>query len=170
MSNPTTKSIPAAGEHLVAADVPLSIRILRRLNPLILRILQSPLHGLLSRNLLVLHYTGRRTGAPHTLPLSYVTLGEHLYLCTRTTYWWRNLRDGRPVEVVLRGRRVAMIPQVLDPDSGEALDGLRAFLATNPGTGEKLYNVARGGDRRPREDDLRREVLQSVVVRLQRQG
>jgi hypothetical protein len=52
--------------------------------------------------------------------------------------------------------------------SAEALDGLRAFVTRNPGTGELLYNVARGPDGRPVEADLRREILRSVVVRLER--
>lgn len=150
----------------VAADVPLSIRILRRTNPLIVGLLRSPLHGLLSRDLLVLTYSGRRSGTRYTLPLSYVTLRDNLYLCTRTTFWWKNLRDGGDVEVVLRGQAITMTPTVLDPHSTEALDGMRAFLTNNPGTGVKLYNVARGSDGRPDETDLAREVVRSVVVRL----
>jgi hypothetical protein len=159
-------NVSNASPAFVAADVPLSIRLLRRTNPLIVRLLRSPLHGLLSRDLLVLTYSGRRSGTRYTLPLSYVALGDHLYLCTRTTFWWKNLRDGGDVEVVLRGKAVTMTPTVLDPNSDEALRGMRAFLTNNPGTGVKLYNVRRGKDGRPVEEDLQREVVSSVVVRL----
>ena len=44
---------------------------------------------------------------------------------------------------------------------------LRAFLTANPRTGVTLYRVAAPGGR-PAEEDLRREVLRSVVVRLDR--
>jgi hypothetical protein len=159
---------PDAAAPVSDTPVPWSIRLLRRLNPVIIAVLCSPLHGLLSANLLVLGYTGRRTGRRYRLPLSYVERDGRLYLCTRTAFWWRNLRRGRPVELRLRGRDVVATPSILDPSSPEALEGLRAFLTRNPGTGELLYNVPRGPDGRPVEADLRREVLRSVVVRLER--
>jgi deazaflavin-dependent oxidoreductase (nitroreductase family) len=151
-----------------AESLPLAIRLLRRLNPLIAAILRSPLHGLASRNLLLLTYVGAKTGTVRTLPLSYIEVGDELYLCTRSSAWWRNLRGGRPVELRLRGRRVAATPVVVDPQTPEALDALRAFLTVNPKTGAMLYEVRTGKDGRPVENDLRREVLRSVVVRLGR--
>src|SRR5262245_59467687 len=154
-------------EPVINTPVPFAIRVLRRLNPVIVAILRSPLPGLLSRNLLVLTYEGRTTGLRRTLPLSYVALGAHVYLCTRTAFWWRNLRSAKPVELRLRGRRTIATPTVLDPASREALDGLREFLGANARTGALLCKVRAGSDGRPMEDDLRREVLRSVVVRLE---
>jgi hypothetical protein len=62
--------------------VPFAIRVLRRLNPLIAGLLRSPLHGLASRDLLLLTYVGAKTGMRRTLPLSYVEVGGRPYLCT----------------------------------------------------------------------------------------
>ncbi len=166
----TTVSHADHADGLVTEKLPASIRILRRMNPLILALLRSPLHGLLSRNLLVLTYVGQRTGSRRSLPLSYVALGDDLILCTRNWFWWRSLRDGRPVEMDLRGQHTTVTPRILDPGSTEALEGFTAFLTKNPGTGETLYGVARGSDGRPRREDLEREVLRSVVVRLERGG
>jgi hypothetical protein len=159
----TAPAVPSSAERS-AHVVPLPVRILRRLKPVIVAILGSPLHGLMSRDILLLTWTGRRTGARHTLPLSYVRLGSRLYLCTRPegSKWWLNLRGGTDVDLVLEGRPVRATATVLDRESEEALDGLRAFVTRNPGTGEMLYHVARG----PREADLLREVHASVVVRL----
>ena len=70
----------------------------------------------------------------------------------------------------LRGRAVAAMPVVVEPRSPEALDALRVFLTANAKTGEMLYQVRRGPNGRPSEDDLRREVLRSVVVRLDVEG
>ncbi len=164
MRQPTLSMSPAASR--AATSLPLAIRLLRRLNPLIAAILRSPLHGLVSRNLLALSYVGAKSGRRRTLPLSYVEVGGRLYLCTRSSAWWRNLRAGRAVELRLRGRRVGATPLVVDPRSDEALDALRAFLTANPRTGEMLYDVRTDPTRRPLEDDLRREVPRSVVVRL----
>lgn len=157
---------PQAATTAAEEAVPFAIRVLRRLNPLMMGILRSPLHGLLSGGLLVLEYRGRRSGRELWLPLSYVSHAGNVHLCTRSSKWVSNLRGGADVVAVIRGRRVAMRAEVLDPRSTEAVDALRAFVTANPGTGVKLYNVARGRDGRPVEEDLAREVLQSRVVRL----
>lgn len=149
-----------------AESLPVAIRVLRRLNPAIAWILRSPLHGVMSRNLLLMTYVGAKSGVTRTRPLSYVEVGGRIYLCTRSSAWWRNLRSGRPVDLRFRGRRVAATPVVLDVATPEALDAFRAFLTANPKTGEILYQVRSGRDRRPEDADLRREVLRSIVVRL----
>jgi deazaflavin-dependent oxidoreductase (nitroreductase family) len=129
---------------------------------------RSPLHRLLSRDLLLLTYAGRKSGRPHVVPLSYVEADGRLVLCTRpgVSRWWRNLRPEAPVELRLRGRRCAARAEVLDPASPEALAGLGAFLTRNPRTGEMLYGVRTDAMRRPLDDDLAREVARSVVVRV----
>jgi deazaflavin-dependent oxidoreductase (nitroreductase family) len=150
------------------AAIPLRIRVLRRLNPLVIGVLGSRLHGLASGDILILRVAGRRSGCVYTLPLSYVERDGVLYLCSRPegSVWWRNLVDGADVEITWRGRPTAARARVLVADSVEALDGLRAFLTRNPGTGRLLYNVSTASDGRPNESDLVREVARSVVVRI----
>ncbi|MBI5504967.1 MAG: nitroreductase family deazaflavin-dependent oxidoreductase [Deltaproteobacteria bacterium] len=164
MSTTDTFSSPA-----VSHQVPFSIRVLRGMRPLIAALLASPLHGLLSRDVLLMTWIGRKSSRRYTLPLSYVEQGSKLYLCTRPegSRWWRNLEGGAEVELTLRGRRVSAAATILDADSPEALEGLRAFVSRNPRTGEMLYHVAREGGA-PRESDVRREVASSIVVRLVR--
>jgi deazaflavin-dependent oxidoreductase (nitroreductase family) len=161
----TTRAIT---DSAPAHHVPISIRVLRRLKPLVVALLASPLHGALSRDILLLRWTGRKTGKGYTLPISYVELNGRLYLCTRPegSGWWRNVRAAREVEIRLRGETMTATATVLEPEASEALDGLRAFLTRNPGTGRLLYHVATDDRGKPREDDLEREVLASVVVRL----
>src|SRR5262245_14793144 len=103
------------------APLPLAIRVLRRLNPLIAALLRSPFHRLVSRDLLLLTYVGRRSGRRRTLPLSYVTVGDRLYLCTRSSRWWRSWRPGAPVALVVRGQRITAHPRIVDLDTPEAL-------------------------------------------------
>lgn len=164
----TARSIPSL-KPLAAAPIPLPIRILRRLQPLIAALLASPIHGLLSRDVLLLEYAGRKSGRHYELPLSYVGKGKVVYLCTRPegSQWWRNLKNGADVRVRLRGRTMQARATILDPASAEALEGLRAFLARNPRTGEMLYHVSRGAAGQPDQADLEREVAASVVVRIE---
>jgi hypothetical protein len=69
-------------------------------------LLRSPLHPLVSRQLALITVTGRRTKREHTLPVGYTQDGERLsipVLWPQRKLWWRNLRDGAPVRLRLRG-------------------------------------------------------------------
>jgi len=165
MTMTTTRMTTAApADH----HVPFSIRVLRRLKPVVVAVLRSPVHRVLSRDVLLLHWTRRRSGTHYTLPISYTSIDGRLYLCTRPegSGWWRNVEAARDVAILLRGKRMAAAATVVDPASPEALDALRAFLTRNPGTGRLIYHVETGADGKPRESDLEREVLASIVVRI----
>ena len=87
------------------SNVP-SDRVLHAINPFVAGILRSPFHRLLSRQLMLLTYTGRKTGKRYTIPVGYARDGQAL-LVFSSHPWWRNLGDGTPVEVLLQGRRFA---------------------------------------------------------------
>ena len=58
--------------------------------------LRSPAHRLLSGRLLLLTYTGRRSGTQYTIPVQYVRDGEALLVTVgwpERKLWWRNLRE-----------------------------------------------------------------------------
>jgi len=80
----------------------------RTVNPIVRTVLRSPAHPLLSGHLMLLTVTGRRTGRTFTFPVAYHEDGELLRLnldWPERKRWWRNLRGGAPVAVVLRGTR-----------------------------------------------------------------
>jgi hypothetical protein len=147
-------------------ELPLRIKILRRLNPLMLWILRSPLHGILSAQILVLQYRGRKSGKVYTIPLSYVTLGGHVHCVTRTTAWWKSVVDIPAVTIWLRGNPLVVSAERLPSASPDARAVFRMFLSANPGTARMLYEVRIGQDGKPYETDVDREVLDSVIVRL----
>ena len=82
-------------------------RIMSKLNPAVVWILRSPLHGLLSRGLMLLTVTGRRTGRRYTIPVGYQRHGDLITVLiskARRKNWWRNYLEPRPVELRVRGR------------------------------------------------------------------
>ena len=149
--------------------IPFRIHLLRAANPLTMKLLGSRLHFLLSRDLLVANFRGRKSGKRFAAPLSYVELEGRLYLCTRpeVANWWKNMRDGAPVEIIWRGRPTQARATVLDSASDEAELGFRTFLTHNPGTASMLYNVEIGRDGEPENEEVLREVQQSVIVRIE---
>jgi hypothetical protein len=76
-------------------------------NPIMLWILRSPFHTLLDSSTLAITYTGRKSGKRYTLPVNFVQCGEELLtvsLAKRT--WWRSLRGGAQVSLLLRGEEL----------------------------------------------------------------
>jgi hypothetical protein len=80
----------------------------RTANPVVGAVLRSPLHPLLSRGLALITVTGRRTGRRYTFPVGYREESGRVLINVEwpeRKRWWRNLRDGQQVELLIRGSR-----------------------------------------------------------------
>ncbi len=77
--------------------------LLRLWNPVMHRLLRSPLHWPWSRWFLVIEWTGRKTGRRYRTPVSYVRHDDEV-LITTGDRWWKNLVGGAPVCVWVAGR------------------------------------------------------------------
>src|SRR5688500_17220547 len=81
--------------------------LFRMINPLIKAILRSPMHGLVSKSLLVLTFQGRQTGKVYSMPVGYHRIGDELVVFTNTHRpWYHNFEDGANAMLRLRGRDV----------------------------------------------------------------
>jgi hypothetical protein len=81
----------------------------RVFNPPLVWLLRSPLHWLASGRVMLITYTGRRTGRRIAIPVSYRKSGSEIGVTVGQPWqkqWWKNLTTEAPVELQLRGRRV----------------------------------------------------------------
>jgi deazaflavin-dependent oxidoreductase (nitroreductase family) len=85
-------------------------------------VLRSPFHGLLSNGMMLLTVTGRKTGKKYTTPVGYYREGEYLWVITsRDRTWWRNLRGGAEVGLLLKRKPVTAFAEPdMDEESVEA--------------------------------------------------
>ncbi len=97
---------------------PRPVRILA--NGIATTILRSPWHKLRSNHLLLLTFTGRKSGREFTTPLRYVQEGETLQLIV-VYPWWKNLLGEAMVRVLLRGQMYTGIAEVLPEEAGEVV-------------------------------------------------
>jgi hypothetical protein len=105
-------------------------RIMRAANVPVRLILSLPFPTPLSGNLMLVSYTGRKTGKAYLQPVSYARDGDTL-LTPGGGRWKLNLAGGRPVRLRLRGKNVpARADLVADPAEVERLLGVIA--AENP--------------------------------------
>jgi hypothetical protein len=71
------------------------------LNKLVIFLLHSPLHWLLSNNMLILTFTGRVSGQPLSIPVTYFLSQGKIVIFT-SNRWWKNLRDGARVTILFK--------------------------------------------------------------------
>lgn len=102
-------------------------------NPAIKGLLGSRFAGPLAKALILLRFTGRRSGKIYTTPVGYVRDGDSVVVVTSPTYqWWKNVRDGADVEVRLDGTWRKAHARVLPPDD-PAFDRAVAILVRGRG-------------------------------------
>jgi deazaflavin-dependent oxidoreductase (nitroreductase family) len=106
-------------------------------------VLGLPVATPLSRRLMLVFLTGRRTGKSYRQPVSYVRDGEVL-LTPGGGNWKLNLAEGQAVRVRLGGRDVLARPQIVaDPAEVERL--LAVMTAANPMAG-RFVAIPKGPD------------------------
>ena len=103
---------------------------MRLVNVPMRRILALPFSTPLSKRLMLLYLTGRRSGRSYRQPVSYVQDGDTL-LTPGGGNWKLNLEPGRPERIRLRGRDVTARPDLID-EVDEIDSALMTMTTANP--------------------------------------
>jgi hypothetical protein len=135
--------------------------MLRVANVFLRFLLRSPLHSLLSRNLLLLSYTGRKSGKRYTFPISYSRVGDVVSVFTYRA-WERNLRGGAPVVVEIKRQRFEGLAEVIRDDTPAIASALLTHLQVHPSLA-RGYSVALDAAGQPDPAGVR-QVAQSVAL------
>jgi hypothetical protein len=80
---------------------------LRFVNPMMKMLLRTPFAGPARNQLMVVNFTGRKSGRPYSIPLSAHLIDGNLYAMAAAT-WKNNFRDGAPAQVLHDGKTTAM--------------------------------------------------------------
>ena len=90
-------------------------------NPMMIWLLKSPLHGMISKGVMLVSVTGCKSGKIISTPTNYLRDGDTLWVISwRERMWWRNLRGGAKVRVLLAGKSVEGRGQVVEEETSVA--------------------------------------------------
>lgn len=92
-------------------------RTMRAVNIPMRAVLGLPFPTPLGGNLMLISYTGRRTGKAYRQPVSYARDGDTL-LTPGGGRWTLNLGDRKPVRIRLRGRDIDAVPELVTGPAG----------------------------------------------------
>ena len=96
----TEKSNPITVSHPPDA-------LLRIVNPFMKMLLHTPFAGPARNQLMVVNFTGRKSGRHYSIPLSAHVIDDVLYAMTGAT-WKNNFRDGATAQVLHNGKTTTM--------------------------------------------------------------
>jgi deazaflavin-dependent oxidoreductase (nitroreductase family) len=121
-----TEGSQGEGMTMDRAHAQRRARIMRAVNVPMRAVLGLPVPTPLGASLMLISYTGRKSGKAYRQPVSYVRDGEVL-LTPGGGRWTLNLADEPSIRIRLRGRDVTATPElVTDPAGVEVLLGVIA--------------------------------------------
>jgi deazaflavin-dependent oxidoreductase (nitroreductase family) len=127
-------------------------------------ILRSPFHGAVSDKILLITFTGRRSGKTYSTPVSYTRHNGELLVFTHGT-WWKNLRGGAEVKVRVQGKELQGRAEPIDGDAAAIAEGLALHLRHVPGDA-RFYHVRIDANGVPDAGDIQRAVGGTVMIRI----
>jgi deazaflavin-dependent oxidoreductase (nitroreductase family) len=127
-------------------------------------VLRSPVHGMVSKSLLLITFTGRKSGKTYTTPVSYSQYGDRVYIFTHAG-WWKNLRCGAPVTLHIRGRDLRGLAEPVAEDKQTVAAGLTEHLRKVP-SDARYYGVTFDENKNPRAEEVEQAAQTVVMIRI----
>lgn len=136
----------------------------RLINPLMRTLLRSPLHTLMSGSLMLITYTGNRSGKVYTTPVRYLRTASSIQCFTSPdTKWWRNLRGGAEVTLTIERAERRVFAHVIENDPEKIRESLRHYLTVFP-QDAAYHHVKLRSDNSLVIADLERAAKNAIVV------
>jgi deazaflavin-dependent oxidoreductase (nitroreductase family) len=134
------------------------------INPMMRILLRSPMHSPISESLMLITFTGRKSGRQFTTPVRYVEKGETICCFTSSdTQWWRNLRGGAEVTLRISGKDARCHAEVIENNPQEAKRRLREYLTQYPQDAD-YHDIRLNKDKSLVEADLNAAADHAIVV------
>lgn len=125
--------------------------------------LRTPLYAFMGDTMLIT-VTGRKTGRKYSTPVGFYREGDFLWVMTsRDRSWWRNVKNGANVSLLLKGRTVNGFAQAeLDEKAVEIqlLDYIRHIPMSAKPLGIRMEN------RFPNLEDVKRVAKDRLFVKI----
>jgi deazaflavin-dependent oxidoreductase (nitroreductase family) len=126
--------------------------------------LRSPLHRVASRSVMLITFSGRKSGKIYTTPISYAREGDVVTAFTGAK-WSRNLVGGAPVTLNIKNKDYQGAADVVD-DKEAVAKALRTFL-NQVRSDARFYQVKFDDDGQPNWEDVQRAAQRCVMLRVQ---
>jgi hypothetical protein len=94
-------------------------------------LLRTPLHGVMSRHIMLITFRGRKSGKEFTTPIGYERLGNTVRAFTDHS-WWKNFTSQPEVTLTIQGRRYPGTAEAVHDDKETIAKELQAYIQHSP--------------------------------------
>jgi hypothetical protein len=127
-------------------------------------VLRSPVHGLVSKSVLLISFSGSESGRTYTTPVSYSQNDNRVTIFTHAV-WWKNLRSVTPVTLRILGREIRGLAHPVAEDKQAVASGLEAHLKKVP-SDARHYGVTFDDLGNPKAEEVVKAVQTVVMIRV----
>ena len=127
-------------------------------------VLRSPIHGMVSKTVLLITFTGRKSGKVYKTPVDYSQDGDQVTVFTHAN-WWKNLHSGAPVKLRIRGRELQGLAEPVAEDKQAVAAGLMEHLRKVP-SDARYYGVTFDDHKNPRAEEVEKAAQTAVMIRI----
>jgi len=139
-------------------------KVFRAASTVVGPLLRSRLHGVLSGRLMLLDYTGGKTGRQYSFPVGYFSWDGGDVLAFSTGGWPAHISSAKAVRLLIRGRWYDAVPTVISDASGKAAV-LAEFARRNGPRAARGLMLGLPGDRQPARDELAAAAARTTITR-----
>jgi len=107
--------------------------LFRFINPIVRLILKSPIHFLISHQILLFRVVGRRSKRIFEIPASFAHINDSLVCVTlRANLWWKNFKNIETQEIYFRGKKIKKNISINFTDNAFVREKLKELIEHNP--------------------------------------
>ena len=107
--------------------------LFRFINPFVRVILKSPIHFILSHQILLFRVIGRKSKKIYEIPASYAHINDALVCVTlRENLWWKNFIDIEDQEIYFKGKKINKKISINFSDDNFVRTKLKELIEHNP--------------------------------------
>ena len=139
-------------------------KVFRAANTVVRPLLRSRLHNVLSGRLMLLDYTGGKTGRRYSFPVGYFRWDGGDVLAFSTGGWPRHIRGASVVRLLIRGRWHDAAPTVIS-DTNDKAAMLAEFARRNGPRAARGLMLGLPGDRQPARHELAAAAAKTTITR-----
>lgn len=107
--------------------------LFRFINPFVRVILKSPIHFILSHQILLFRVIGRKSKKIYEIPASYAHINDALVCVTlRENLWWKNFIDIENQDIYFKGKKINKKISINFSDNNFVREKLKELIEHNP--------------------------------------
>jgi|TARA_A100001234_G_scaffold203776_1_gene198185 hypothetical protein len=107
--------------------------LFRFINPFVRVILKSPIHFILSHQILLFRVIGRKSKKIYEIPASYAHINDALVCVTlRENLWWKNFIDIENQDIYFKGKKINKKISINFSDDNFVRTKLKELIEHNP--------------------------------------